>query len=111
MPSIKRDDLSLEAGVIAQGGNSGQQAIGLAHQFGAARVLLLGYDMQRTGGKAHWHGNHPAPLGNAGKLAAWPAAMNKLAAVAAGIGLEIINCSRETALTCFPRRELSECLT
>lgn len=108
--SEDRPGLSTRPGIIAQGGNSGYQAIGLAQQFGARRILLLGYDFQKTGGRSHWHGDHPRPLGNLGKLPKWAAAMNKLAADARQAGLDIINCSLESALTCFPRQALQECL-
>ena len=112
MPSQNLPGLSDRTGYINQGGNSGYQAIGLAHQFGASRVLLLGYDMQRTGGKSHWHGDHPKPLGNVAKLlpGQWVKQMDRLALDAAACGLEIINCSRQTALSCFPRTTIKECL-
>lgn len=89
-------------------GNSGAGAIALAALFGATRIALLGYDLQRTGGKVHWHGDHPAGLGNAGSMSKWPAQFGKLAATLRGI--EVINCSRETALTVFPCARLEEVL-
>lgn len=89
-------------------GNSGAGAISLACFAGAWRVLLLGFDCQRTGGKAHWHGDHPKGLGNAGSLPKWPGQFKKLRE--AFPDLEIINCSRETALTAFPRGRLEEWL-
>lgn len=110
MPSNKQPGLSDAPGVIADGGNSGHQAIGLAHQFGASRVVLLGYDFQRTYGKSHWHGDHPRPLGNLGDLPKWIARMNQLAVDARAQGMEIINCTRETALKCFPRAPLEDAL-
>ena len=87
--------------------NSGCGAIALAVQGGARRVLMLGYDCQKTGGKAHWHADY-AKLGNAGSIDKWPARFQALADDCAGV--EIINCSRETALTIFPRMELEEAL-
>lgn len=69
---------------------------------------MLGYDCQRTGGKVHWHGDHPKGLGNAGSMPKWPQQFAKLKAAMAGV--EIINCSRETALTCFTRGDLETCL-
>lgn len=92
-------------------GNSGAGAIELARISGARRILLLGYDCQHTGGKKHWHGDHPAgTAGNAAPktVAKWPAQFRKVAATLAGI--EVINCSRETALTVFPRAELERVL-
>jgi len=82
--------------------------VSLAIARGAKRVILVGYDMQRTNGMSHWHGDHPKGLGNAGKIAEWPAEFERMAKKNPGI--EIVNCSRETALTCFPRRGLEEML-
>src|SRR5690606_10503176 len=52
--------------------NSGAGAVAMAAQFGAARIVLLGYDAQHTGGRKHWHGDHPKKLGNAGSVGKWP---------------------------------------
>jgi hypothetical protein len=88
-------------------GNSGTAAVSLALIGGASRVVLLGYDCQRTGGKAHWHGDHPPMLGNAGSIASWP---KKFANLAKRAGDRVVNCSRATSLTCFPRMDLKEAL-
>jgi len=90
--------------------NSGAAAISLAMYRGAKRVVMLGYDCQHTGGKAHWHGNHPRGLGNAGSYRRWAESFVNLARDAARDGVEVINCSRETALTCFPRADLEATL-
>lgn len=89
--------------------NSGAGAISLAAHWGARRIVLLGYDCQRTGGQAHWHGDHPKGLGNAGTIDRWPAIFARLAKSMAG-RVTVINATRETALTCFERRALSEAL-
>lgn len=102
--------LSLWPGVIHHGGNGGYQAIGLAHQFGAARVLLLGYDMQQTAGRVHWFGDHPQGLNNAQGLAKWPQRFEQLAEQLQSAGVEVINCTSETALRCFKRKTLAEAL-
>lgn len=88
--------------------NSGAAAIVAAVHLGAQRIILLGYDCQRTGGKAHWHGDHPKGLGNAGSLDKWPAQFEKLARDLRNFN--IVNCTRETALTCFPRVPLERAL-
>jgi hypothetical protein len=102
--------LSKDPTYITQGKNSGYQAIGLAHLFGARRILLLGFDFARSGGKTHWHGNHPHPLGNGGSYTSWVSIMNGMAKDLAAAGVEVINCSRKTALTCFPRSSIEEAL-
>jgi hypothetical protein len=89
-------------------GNSGAACISLAIQGGARRVILLGYDCQKTDGKSHWHGDHPPSLGNAGQIHKWHL---KFAELAKSVGnTEIINASRATALTCFARQDLEALL-
>lgn len=104
----KMRGLSRKPGEINTGMNSGYQAIGLAHMWGAKKILLLGYDMQRTGGRVHWHADHPRKLGNGGRFSDWAVEMGYLASDALKIGVEIINCSRQTALRCFPRSTIQE---
>lgn len=89
--------------------NSGQRAIELAIHLGASRVLLLGYDCSIRNG-THWHGNH-ALLSNPDKFSVvrWQDEFSRLSAIAGGV--EIINCSRYTRLTCFPRQSLETALS
>jgi hypothetical protein len=101
--------LSLNPLSLHTGGNGGYQAIGLAFHLGASRIILLGYDMQ-TGprGEEHWHGDHPnssrSPYdkfrGN------FPTLVEPLKAA----GVEVVNCTRRTALTAFPCRPLRDVL-
>lgn len=88
--------------------NSGAGAIMAAAHFGAERIILLGYDCQHTGGKTHWHGDHPDGLGNAGSVGMWPEQFQRLATKLKEV--DIINCTRDTALTCFRRGDLAEIL-
>lgn len=94
---------------IRHGGNGGYQAAALALYFGAASVVLLGYDMQFTGGRSHWHGDHSLGLGNPvpSRMREWHARFGALAAAAPGT---IVNATRDTALRCFPRVDLLESL-
>lgn len=84
--------------------NSGAGAIVLAASQGARRIILLGYDCKTQPGLRHWHGDHPGLLGNCGSLAEWPGHFDELARRFRDI--EIINCSRDTALMAFPRAPL-----
>ena len=96
------------------GGNSGYQAVNLAYLFGAARIILLGFDMQRTEGKVHFFGIHPyhrtahdgptEPM-----LVEWAKKFKQLAVDLKSEGVEVINASRATALTCFERKGIEEC--
>jgi hypothetical protein len=99
---------SKEADTINGGGNSGHQAIHLAATFGARKIVLLGFDMQRTGGKEHWHGKHEGRLPNGSGFAQWMRSMAYLARDLKARGVEVVNCSRATAMKCFARKTLEE---
>ena len=78
----------------------------LAFHMGAARILLLGYDMKFSkSGAAHWFGDHPDNIRS--NYAPWIQHMNE---VAKQNLVEIINCSRDTALDCFPQMTIQEAL-
>lgn len=93
---------------IFRGGNSGAGAMSLANHRGARRIILLGYDCQYTGGKKHWHGDHPKGLGNCVSLLHFPRQFEQMAGHLKHC--EIINSSRETALTFWPRMDLEQAL-
>lgn len=87
------------------GHNSGAGAILLADHFGFSKVLLLGYDCQRTGGKSHWHGDHKKPLGNIQSMPHW---RGQFYAVKDAISAEVINVTRETALDIWTTGRLED---
>lgn len=110
--SVDEPGLSGDSTYIHEGSNSGIQAINLACHFGARRIVLLGYDMQATRGKAHWFGEHAWHDQNRVRdhWHKWLWRYERVAEDAARMGIEIINATRETALTCFPRKPLSSLL-
>lgn len=98
-----------EPGTIMLGSHSGYQAVQLAIHFGAARVVLLGYDLQAKTKQRHWHGNH-RNLGNPvpDRFPEWRREFHKLKREM--LGVEIVNATRDTALECFDRVPLEEAL-
>jgi hypothetical protein len=94
------------------GGNSGYQAVNLAYLFGATKIILLGFDMQRTNGEVHYFGEHPYHKKKTGPrpeiLANWCRNFDKLAADLKQVGVEVINATRQTALTCFSRANIED---
>lgn len=81
--------------------NSGQRAILFADWLGYSQIILLGFDCSIANG-SHWHGQHdglsnPTPA----NTRRWREEF-KLAARQLAGRVQIINCSRQTALTCFP---------
>jgi hypothetical protein len=107
--SLRGPGLSKKKGVIHQGGNSGYQAVGLAHQAGAAKIVLLGYDMHDRGG-AHWHGPHPSGLAARSNFRRWIHDFKQLAADLESAGVEVFNASSTSDLDCFPKASLEEAL-
>lgn len=107
----KSDVLVMQPGTTGSGGNSGFQALNLAVQWGARRVLLVGYDMRIDLG-AHWHGRHGAGLNNPTDqlVKRWVAAMDGAAATLAALGVEVLNCSPISALTAYRKTTLEEAL-
>ncbi len=101
-----------EIGKIGSGGNSGFQSLNLAVQFGAKRILLIGYDMRVDRGE-HWHPRHPMPLSNPhpnDNIPRWRKAIDGAAGVLAALGIRTINCSLESALTAYPKMTVEAAL-
>jgi hypothetical protein len=96
--------------LIHYGGNSGFQAINLVYHRAPERILLLGFDMQDTDGKKHWFGDHPWPLRNTNVWSKHIRCMEEAATEYKKLGVEVINCSRQTALKGFARGIITEVL-
>ena len=86
------------------GGNSGYQAVNLAYLLGAKTIILLGFDMFGT----HYFGDHDKSLNNGSPYSQFIKAFETIDPEKHGI--EIINCSRQTAMECFPRTTLENVL-
>lgn len=105
------DGLAHKPGHISWGMNSGGAALSLAEMLGYQRLILLGYDQQWQGDRPRWHGKHPEHLQNRKPgFHRWREYFERVAQQAPARELEIINCSRETSLTCFRREPLRSML-
>lgn len=94
---------------ISMGGNSGHQAISMAAAFGARRILLLGFDMQpAASGQRHWHAEHPRPCNQRSLFDEWLLKLARYAKELDKAGVELVNCSRTTAIDFIPRGVLEE---
>lgn len=89
---------------LRNGRNSGFQAINLAVHYGVTRIVLLGYDMQPSGGKSHFFGEHPNNQKSPYPM--FRRAMETLVKPLAKRGIDIVNCSRHSVLTCFRKADL-----
>ena len=86
---------------VSGGGNSGYQAVNLAYQLGAKTIILLGFDMFGD----HYFGRHPPKLDVCSPFKGFIESFESITK-----DIEIINCTRTTALTCFPRKRLTDVL-
>jgi len=77
--------------------------------MGARRIILLGYDMQIKGKQTHWFGDHQDK--SVSQYQSFRVRFDQMAGHAKELGLDIINCTRDTALTCFRKINLEDCLT
>jgi hypothetical protein len=107
--SENKAGFSLKWPKVHEGSNSGFQAVNLAILLGAKKIVLLGYDM---GGSGHWHGYHGGNLRNPDEtqFRRWRGAFQDAVTDIEHAGVEVINCTRDTALTCFPRANLEDVL-
>lgn len=98
---------------LRTGNNSGYQAINLAYHFGAARIVLLGYDMHCDGAKTHWHDGPRAPASEFGKTLGRDMVpyFEYLVAPLAAADVEVVNATPGSALKCWPMMSLEEALT
>lgn len=106
------NELGLEIGNLGSGGNSGFQCLNLAAQFGACRILLIGFDMRVDLGE-HWHPRHYPPLSNPhpqDNLPRWRRAIDGAADTLAALGITVINCSPVSLLKAYPKMTIEEAL-
>lgn len=101
---------------LRNGRNGGYQALHLAVHLGARRIVLLGYDMKPgPKGETHWFGEHvddtgrERPTGPA-TIAKWATNFETLVAPLQERGIEVLNATPGSAITCFPRSRLEDCL-
>lgn len=91
---------------LRTGGNGGYQALHIAVHAGASRVLLCGYDMRGC----HWHGKHPRPLRRTEPevYAQWCKRYETLLPALAKQGVDVVNVTPGSALSCFRRAVLED---
>lgn len=107
-PQPGRNEIVDTPGRTGWGGNSGFHALNLAVQFGARKIVLIGYDMNGE----HWHGRHKGRLRNpdAGNLRNWRAKLDAVAPQLLARGVHVVNASMGSALKAYPKMPLGEAL-
>lgn len=103
------DIFSTDPEMIRYGSNSGFQAINLAILKGCRRIVLVGFDMQSTGGNRHFFGDHPKGMN---RMTRYEDFLPRFETAARHMppGIKIVNATTQTALYAFPVKPLDEAL-
>jgi len=112
----KKYGISANPTTVAWNNNSGAAAISLAVHFGVKKIFLLGFDMSLDSDKvSHWHGSHAGNSNSKKKFYSPPFARHlrgfpEIAADAVNLGVEIVNCSPNSAIQEFRKCTVNEIL-
>ena len=116
------DGLSTNPDYIAAHHGTGPQVLNLAYHYGCKVMLLIGWDMRFPGkisdkeytGKRHYFGEYESAMQH------WPRTESNgdLGGLIREMetikpekyGIEIINCTPDSAMTCFPMMDLDEAI-
>lgn len=108
------DDLHFwETGLIGAGGNSGFQALNLALQWGARRIILVGFDMVDEA-KVHWYGRNRWPMANNPNhtnFKRWKNAFERSLPTLKNIGADVVNASPQSAVQAFRKVSIGQALS
>jgi hypothetical protein len=97
-------------GTIGYGGNSGFQAINLAVQFGAKRIVLVGFDLRIDLG-VHWHGRHEQMNNPAeDSVARWARILDGVARQFRALNIQVLNASPVSVLNNYPKVDFAEAM-
>lgn len=102
-------DMFLTGPKIGAGGSSAFQATNLAVKRGAKRILLLGVDCKNP--NAHWHPPHQfisAQNQTDVTMNLWLKSWRTAGVTLERAGVQVLNCSPNSALDCFPRVEVPD---
>lgn len=113
IPDKHSNDLLLgEVGTVGAAGNSGFQALNLAVQFGAKRILLVGFEASVRSGD-HWYGRNNWNGANNPDdrlCERWRKAFDNAAGVLSEFGIEVINTAPFSQIKRFKRMTIEQAL-
>lgn len=92
---------------IRNGANSGYQAVHLAAQLGARKIILLGLDYTDDGARTHWFGHHKPGMDKHSDVQQWRRLLRDLTQILNAAGIEILNAGMKSTLTWLPRVDLA----
>jgi hypothetical protein len=108
--------ISNDPSTVCWNANSGAAAISIAANMGCKRIVLLGFDMQRIEGEKHWHGLYKSKIKKGKKrkndnvFGRHLIGFDQIAKDADRRGIEILNCSPNSAIHQFKKVEVNHIL-
>lgn len=121
VPGVTLHRVRQRAGIVSHDpsavccNNTGAAAINIAYLFGATRIVLFGFDMRPVDGKNNWHDRHQLPTKPQVYTGEKPVShcgfiplLTQAAKVYKERGIEVINCTPYSALTCFPYQNIRD---
>lgn len=98
---------------VLNGTNSGLCAFNLAYVMRPKQIYLFGFDMKHSkNGEAYWYKNYPwtSPSGgtSSGKYSVWAKQFTSAAKKCKVAGIDVFNCSIDSAITDFPKIDARE---
>lgn len=99
--------LSHDPYVVHRGSTSGYCALNIAALLGARRIVLLGYDYK----PGHYHNGYPwHHKANDQSMPAWAVRYPAAAEDCMLLGIDVINASDDSTLTCFRKMSIDQVL-
>lgn len=95
-------------GCVRSGNNSGHSAVNLAVNLGARKCILLGYDMCVLQNKTHFDGCPHIRVPH-DVFDMFRSNLTQAAKLLEG-KMEVVNCSKQSALKCFPKMSIAEAI-
>ena len=104
------EGLEIDPGGLRNGSNSGYQAIGLAYHLGVSRIVLLGFDMQCRGDHVHWRARENDNVASQQRVMqkVMLPKFNSLVGPLRDAGVQVWNCTPDSALKCWVYRPLGD---
>lgn len=110
IPFTGQTGLETDPSGLRHGSNSSYAAINLAYHYGVRKIILLGVDMQVVDGRTHWHDEkRPGGFDRILRNTMLPL-FDSLVEPLKSAGVEVINASSGSALTCWLTMALEQAL-
>lgn len=108
--SPNREGIDLNWPYIVTGNNSGYQAINVAMYCNPKEIILVGYDMKDRDGRHNVIGHHPDAVRRPYDFDLFRKNIAELVPVLDYLGVTVYNCTIDSALDCFEKKDLKDVL-